>query len=388
MGIISILCCPECYATGLKLAEDSKEGLCCNLCVVCSCGFMTGFTSTPKENKKLSLNTLLVFGLRLIGRGFTTGKKLLCTLNLPCISKNTFRAHELKLLEAVQLCSEENMKAASKKVQNLKKSTTCVASVDGSWQRRGHMSLNGCVSVISIDTGKILHLEVMTQYCKMCELNVKREHVCSNYKGSSGNMEAVGAFRIFERSLIKQDLQYTEYYGDGDSKGFLQVKDIYDENSVTKLECIGHIQKRVGSRLRKLKKNTKVLGGKGKLTDKFIDKLQNYYGIAIRSNVGCHKKMQSAVIAAFFHCCCSNQNPMHGQCPTGKDSWCKYKQALSDGKELIQRHLKTIWELTRREFKNRNASHYPQQNSPENKKKSKLAKNEAKEGLSYNYGEF
>ncbi|GFW83517.1 uncharacterized protein TNCV_4590181 [Trichonephila clavipes] len=224
---------------------------------------MTGFTSTPKENKKLSLNTLLVFGLRLIGRGFTAGKKLLCTLNLPCISKNTFRAHELKLLEAIQLCSEENMKAASKEVQNLKKSTTCGVSVDGSWQRRGHMSLNGCVSVISIDTGKILDLEVMTQYCKMCELNVKREHVCSNYNGPSENMEAVGAFRIFERSLIKRDLQYTEYYGDGDSKGFLQVKDIYGENSVTKLECIGHIQKRVGSHLRKLKKNTKGLVGRG-----------------------------------------------------------------------------------------------------------------------------
>ncbi|GFW34976.1 uncharacterized protein TNCV_979141 [Trichonephila clavipes] len=95
------------------------------------------------------------------------------------------------------------------------------------------MSLNGCVSIISIDTGKILDLEVMTEYCKMCELNVKCEHVCSNYKGSSGNMEAVGAFRIFERSLIKRDQQYTEYYGDGDSKGFLQVKDIYGENSVT-----------------------------------------------------------------------------------------------------------------------------------------------------------
>ncbi|GFS77479.1 uncharacterized protein TNCV_320511 [Trichonephila clavipes] len=163
------------------------------------------------------------------------------------------------------------------------------------------MSLNGCVSVISIDTGKILDPEVMTQYCKMCELNVKREHVCSNYKGSSGNMETVGAIRIFERSLIKRDLQYTEYYGDGDSKGFLHVKDTYCENSVTKPECIGHIQKR------------------------------NYYGIAIRSNVGCLEKMQSAVIAAFFRCCSSNQNPMHGQCPTGKDSWCKYKQALRNG---------------------------------------------------------
>ncbi|GFW39544.1 uncharacterized protein TNCV_3908531 [Trichonephila clavipes] len=116
--IISILCCPECYATGLKLAEDSNEGLCSNLCVACSCRFMTGFTSTPKENEKFSLNTLLVFGLRLIGRGSTAGKKLLCTLNLPCISKNTFRAHELKLLEIEQLCSEENMKAASKEVQN------------------------------------------------------------------------------------------------------------------------------------------------------------------------------------------------------------------------------------------------------------------------------
>ncbi|GFW31275.1 uncharacterized protein TNCV_2578561 [Trichonephila clavipes] len=150
-------------------------------------------------------------------------------------------------------------------------------------------------------------------------------------------MEAVGAFRIFERPLIKRDLQYTEYYGDGDSKGFLQVKDIYGENSVTKLECIGHIQKRVGSRLRKLKKNTKGLGRKGKLTDKFIDKLQNYYGIAIRSNVGCPEKMQSAVITAFFHCCSSNKYPMHGQCQTGKGSWCKYKQALCDGKVYVHK---------------------------------------------------
>ncbi|GFS77528.1 uncharacterized protein TNCV_320831 [Trichonephila clavipes] len=49
------------------------------------------------------------------------------------------------------------------------------------------------------------------------------------------------------------------------------------------------------------------------------------------------RKMQSAVIAAFFHCCSSNQNPMHGQCPTGKDSWCKYKQALSDGKVYVDK---------------------------------------------------
>ncbi|GBM48563.1 hypothetical protein AVEN_184581-1 [Araneus ventricosus] len=188
-----------------------------------------------------------------------------------------------------------------------------------------------------IDTGKILDLEVMTQYCKMCEMNIKCDHECSNYKGSSGNMESVGAFRIFERSVMKRELQYTEYYGDSDSKAFLKVKDIYGEDTVTKLECIGHVQKRVGSRLRKLKKKTKGFGGKGKLTDKFIDKLQNYYGIAIRSNAGSIEKMQSAVIAAFFHCCSSNRNLMHGQCPDGKDSWCRYKRALSDKGQYLEK---------------------------------------------------
>ncbi|GBN51085.1 hypothetical protein AVEN_193832-1 [Araneus ventricosus] len=121
LGVFSILSCPKCFATELKLTEDSKEGLCSNFAIVCKCGFMAGFTSTPKENKKCSLNTLLVFGLRLMGRGFSAGMKLLCTLNLPYVCKKTFRIHELKLLEAVKCSCEENMKAASKEVQNLKK---------------------------------------------------------------------------------------------------------------------------------------------------------------------------------------------------------------------------------------------------------------------------
>ncbi|GBO19237.1 hypothetical protein AVEN_8547-1 [Araneus ventricosus] len=294
LGVFSILSCPKCFATGLKLTEDSKEGLCSNFAIVCKCGFMARFTSTPKENKKCSLNTLLVFGLRLSGRGFSAGMKLLCTLNLPYVCKKTFRIHELKLLEAVKYSCEENMKAASKEVQNLKKTTTCGVSVDGTWQRRGHMSLNGCVSVISIDTGKILDLEVMTQYCKMCEMNIKCDHECSIYKGSSGNMESVGAFRIFERSVMKRELQYTEYYGDGDSKAFLKVKDIYGEDTVTKLECIGHVQKRVGSRLRKFKKNQRTRWK-------------------------------------------SNRNLMHGQCPDGKDSWCRYKRAISDKRQYLEK---------------------------------------------------
>ncbi|GFV16446.1 uncharacterized protein TNCV_1525921 [Trichonephila clavipes] len=80
------------------------------------------------------------------------------------------------------------------------------------------------------------------------------------------------------------------------------------------------------------KKSVKGLGGKGKLTDNFIDKLQNYYGIAIRSNTKNLANMQSAVIAAFYHCCSSAKMPMHGQYPTGTDSWCKFQKVKALGK--------------------------------------------------------
>ncbi|GFX96481.1 uncharacterized protein TNCV_1441551 [Trichonephila clavipes] len=115
------------------------------------------------------------------------------------------------------------------------------------------------------------------------------------------------------------------------SKAFMSVKDTYGLNSVTKFECIGRIQKRVGSRLRKLKTKTKGLSGKGKLTDNFIHRLQNYYGTAVRSNVGNLNAMQQNVIAALYHCASSDKKPMHGQCPIGKESCCYFQRGVANG---------------------------------------------------------
>ena len=65
-------------------------------------------------------------------------------------------------------------------------------------------------------------------------------------------------------------------------------------------------RKRVGCRLRNLKKKEKRLRGKGKLTNRIIDKLQNYCGVAIRSNKNNLKAMQAATRATLFYfatCC-------------------------------------------------------------------------------------
>ena len=101
-------------------------------------------------------------------------------------------------------------------------------------------------------------------------------------------MEPEGAVEIFKRSVEDNGLLYVQYIGGGDSSAFQTVvkSNPYPGKVIRKLECVGHIQKRVGSRLRKLKEKHKDRKGEGKLTDKIINTLQNYYGMAIRNNTG------------------------------------------------------------------------------------------------------
>ena len=72
--------------------------------------------------------------------------------------------------------------------------------------------------------------------------------------------------------------------------------------------------------------------GKGGLTNNMIDRLQNYYGIAIRSNKNNLKRMQSATKAALFHVASNKDHNLHNpHCPVGQDSWCKYNQDRTNG---------------------------------------------------------
>ena len=144
--------------------------------------------------------------------------------------------------------------------------------VDGSWQLRGHSSHNGVVSAINVATGKVLDVGALSNYYKggaqwSLEQQLtsqysawKSTHICRlNHDGSAGLMEPKGAVKIFARSEIERNLRYTEYLGDGDSSSFLQVKSSqpYGDKLITKSKCIGHIQKRVGTRLQKCATNIK-----------------------------------------------------------------------------------------------------------------------------------
>ncbi|GFU72763.1 uncharacterized protein TNCV_3686951 [Trichonephila clavipes] len=228
-------------------------------------------------------------------------------------------------------------------------------ALDGTWQKRGHTSKNGVVTATSLDNGKVIDFECLSKYCFECKSTNKTCDNCQvNYHGFSAGMESEGELRIFSRSLPNYNVRYVQYLGDGDSKGFLRVQEsnIYgDEFPVEKLECIGHVQKRMGARLRALKNNlkstklsdNKPISGRGRLTDAEILLLQNYYGLAIRRNVGKSvADMSKSIWAIYFHKLSTDKNPQHALCPMGEESWCGYNKSIVSGAYARTEVLKAL----------------------------------------------
>ena len=182
--------------------------------------------------------------------------------------------------------------------------TDCTVSLDESWQKRGHDSLNGVVTAINWVNDKVIDYHVMSKKCKLCQIwNKKKrspeydiwktEHKCSiNHKGSAGSMESAGDIEIFQWSMNNHNLRYNSYIGDGDSSScnkVVQSKPYGKTFIINKLKCIGHIQKRLGRRLCTLRQtykwkklsDGKGIFGKSRLTERAINFLQNYSGMTI-----------------------------------------------------------------------------------------------------------
>ena len=158
--------------------------------------------------------------------------------------------------KAVKTVAELCMSNAAKEIKtNNGVSNTTIfetsVSNDGAWQRRGLALMNGNIAMIFLETGRIIDTEPISRYCQKCALNYKfkaadplqyetflsrHENSCmANHKGSATVMEIIGMKRIFRHSIEKRGLRYVKFLGDGDSKSFPAVEDIYDGIKVEKL---------------------------------------------------------------------------------------------------------------------------------------------------------
>ena len=77
---------------------------------------------------------------------------------------------------------------------------------------------------------------------------------------------------MFPNSVKKYNLRYVHYIGDGDTESFKKVVNAKLSGNFTpqKLESVSHVQKRLGTRLRKLRneKNHEILSDGKKIKKK------------------------------------------------------------------------------------------------------------------------
>ena len=159
-----------------------------------------------------------------------------------------------------------------------------------------------------------------------------------NYDGIAPAMESHETQQSLQYNLL-----YTHLISDGDSKTFSLLSSLQpygQEHPIQKLDCVGHVKKRLGSALRNLKVRNlqgpevddgKTIGRAGRLTDGLINSLQNYYGDAIRQNKGDLQAMVRAGQASLLDTNPSDDHPRHHLCPTGERSWCGWQRAQAKG---------------------------------------------------------
>ena len=137
--------------------------------------------------------------------------------------------------------------------------------------------------------------------------------------------------------LVSEAVSVSNLIVIGDSKTFASLKNadppVYDDIVITKLECCGHVQKRMGRQLtnkvteHKGKsfvnngKTMKGIGGKGGLTKKAILKIQGHFGAAIKNNTGNLLQMKEDIWAIWQH-----RHRDHHNCGT----WCPSKSGNGD----------------------------------------------------------
>ena len=252
---------------------------------------------------------------------------------------------------------------------------------DGTWSKRGFTALYGAGVVASWDTGRVLDTAVMSRYRGPCALHraeldddefqqwyETHKAFCKlNHAKSSTSMEAAAALILWKQSESRLNLRYVNVICDGDSntmKELREAKPYGEDVKLTKYECVGHVQKRLGKavidlrtkppletvqvtrpgvRARKATKNRPAVkaskrftetvtkkvqvGGQGGLTKEKYLVLQQYYGNAIHLHAGDIDGMVEACWAVYYHSISTDDNPQHHCCLKGAMSWCFYQRA-------------------------------------------------------------
>ncbi|GFT03997.1 uncharacterized protein NPIL_287451 [Nephila pilipes] len=132
--------------------------------------------------------------MRCIGKGAESAVMFCGIMNLPPPPTKFTKFNNNLLQAARETCEESMAEAVHEAVEENEGGRDIAVAVDGSWQKRGFSSKNGVVTVTSVDTGKVIDVEILSKHC-ICPNKTKHLQNCKrNFVGYSGKMEVTAFF--------------------------------------------------------------------------------------------------------------------------------------------------------------------------------------------------
>ena len=427
-------CCqtsPDCLR--LVELEEERSGHMRALKVICrDCNLDTYVDSNPERKattfrESVTTNRKFAFAADCAGMDFEQLKTFCAILNIPGppdsydsvhqeVIYNNVMGHLNQILEQNRAHSLQNCQRKSADGKGI-----IAVKTDGTYQkrgdvRRGYTSKIAVVLLTDAYTGRFLDFRVLTKYCHICtqqrkllnpiqfidwkKVHQEKGECSSNFEGPSTEMERVAVKDMFQKSL-ESNLMYLYLVGDGDSKSFKDIWDIYgacnhcrDKSdilvkrasreyeewaktedyqnwveahsevdgqcyAVRKLDCVQHVGKCLGSRLEKVSKSSKtaadgksMTNGKHRLGKSARIHLRAYFTKALKQfarpgmlSVAEQDEgtaaLKRGILASLYHnLILEDEDRRHQYCPM--ESWCSYKC----GKQFVNKphHINQIFE--------------------------------------------
>ena len=206
--LTSFLTCGKCKRqnSGHILSDKSKPnyGLARNFilkCIYCKneklCWTSKQTVQEGRNTRKASFYDVNIRSVLVSqAMGYSQLSQFCATMDLPQpVWPNAYNRMQKKLCKDAQNLSESIMKHAAKRLFGITKKEEpekvastehgelahVLATVDGTWQRRGHNSKNGVVFVLSVETGEVLVFVVKSIVCQECIMHDKNNTNTEEY---------------------------------------------------------------------------------------------------------------------------------------------------------------------------------------------------------------
>lgn len=135
------------------------------LVVTCSeCDNLSSAMSSNAMHNMYEASISLAYNLRSVGKGCESAQ-MFCTISNITTTSTNCSTYNTKLTRAVTKLIEVSMGNAAGEAIQLNDCDESIAAVlHGTWQKRGHLSLNSVITVPSFDSGNVLVTECLTKF--------------------------------------------------------------------------------------------------------------------------------------------------------------------------------------------------------------------------------